>query len=36
MERVGVYSCSCDAVIDEFGCGSPSQHPRPWWLHRND
>jgi hypothetical protein len=35
-ERVGLYSCSCDAVIDDFGCGSRSQHLRPWWLHRND
>jgi hypothetical protein len=34
-ERVGLYSCSCDAVIDDFGCGSRSQHVRPW-LHRND
>lgn len=35
-ERVGLYSCSCDAVIDDFGCGSRSQHLRPWWLHRHD
>ena len=36
VERVGLYSCSCDAVIDDFGCGSGSQGLRPWWLHRDD
>jgi hypothetical protein len=34
-ERVGLYSCSCDALIKESGCGSQSQHVQPW-LHRND
>jgi len=22
------------ALTDDSGCGSRSQHPRPWWLHR--
>ena len=34
-ERVGLYSCSGAAVIDDFGCGSRSHHVRPW-LDRND